>query len=207
MKNYTCKLEEDKFYHIYNRGNNKDKLFYSNANYEYFLRKYDEYLSDFVETYAFCLLPNHFHFLVRIKNVSKLTESMISLKAISSIKEEVILSTEERFRRLFITYSQAINKQQNRHGSLFEKPFRRIEISNTKYLANLVFYIHANPTLHGIDKDFRMYAWSSYHRILISKPSKLQKAEVIEWFSDKENYVAFHSQKIEIEKIKQLLLE
>ena len=60
-------LLENIFYHIYNRGNNGDDVFYEARNYKYFLEKYDLYLSDFVETYAYCLLPNHFHILIRVK--------------------------------------------------------------------------------------------------------------------------------------------
>ncbi len=66
MQDYRRKLEEDKFYHIYNRGNNGEKLFYTIANYMFFPRKYDEYLSTHIKTYAFCLMPNHFHLLVKV---------------------------------------------------------------------------------------------------------------------------------------------
>ncbi len=53
------------FYHIYNRGNNGENLFYRPENYGYFLQKFDHYLSGYLELYAYCLLPNHFHLLVR----------------------------------------------------------------------------------------------------------------------------------------------
>jgi hypothetical protein len=69
MKSKEIPLEENKFYHIYNRGNNRGNLFYNEGNYEFFLRKYDEYLSEFIDTYAFCLLPNHFHFLIGVKEI------------------------------------------------------------------------------------------------------------------------------------------
>ena len=69
MPNYRQPLEPGCFYHVYNRGNNGDNLFYNQENYKFFLRKYDEYLSPLVETYAFCLLPNHFHLLIRVKEI------------------------------------------------------------------------------------------------------------------------------------------
>ncbi|OFX57394.1 MAG: hypothetical protein A2046_06365 [Bacteroidetes bacterium GWA2_30_7] len=250
MFDYCCKLEAGRFYHVYNRGNNSDTIFYNKGNYAYFLRKYDEYLSDFVETYCFCLLPNHFHLLVRVKEnltnparVLNLESDATFLKGgittptkvpnflkesdVPFLKGDITTPTKvpnflkendatflkggitvsEQFRRFFTGYSMAINKQQNRHGSLFEKPFKRIEVNSIQYLQNIVFYIHANPQLHGFTNDYINYTWSSYKRILIDKPSKLFKKEVLEWFVDKENYINYHSQKIDIEIIKNLIIE
>ena len=193
-------LEAGKFYHIYNRGNNRENLFYNNGNYEYFLRKYDNYLSDYIDTFAFCLLPNHFHLLVRVKDEIK---EQSDLKNLTSLEKRI----SKQFSNLFNSYAKSINIQQNRVGSLFQRPFKRIEVLDTNHLANLIFYIHANPQKHGIIDDFRMYPWSSYHRILKSKPSKLNKEEVIKWFSNKDNYINYHAQKADIEKIKNMILE
>jgi REP element-mobilizing transposase RayT len=210
MKPLLVPLEAGKFYHIFNRGNNGDNLFYKNDNYIFFLRKSDEYLSEYIELYAYCLLPNHFHLLVRIKEVDTYHKNAWHFQnakrlEINYTNPEDMVSTA--FHRFFTSYAKAINKQQNRHGSLFENPFKRKVIENTSYLANLVFYIHSNPQMHGICSDFRQYAWSSYDRILKGKPSKLKKEEVIEWFTDKSNYVSFHAQKIELEKIKEIMME
>ncbi len=60
------------FYHIYNRANtDTDKLFYQERNYTYFLEKFDQYLSDYLEVWAYCIMPNHFHFLVKVKKDRK----------------------------------------------------------------------------------------------------------------------------------------
>lgn len=201
MKPLQIPLEQGKFYHIYNRGNNGDNLFYNPDNYKFFLRRLDEYLSDYIELYAFSLMPNHFHLLVQVK------EHGIDALHLADAKRLKYDPASLAFLKLFTSYSKAINKQQKRHGSLFENPFKRKEVDNTTYLSNLVFYIHANPQLHGIIDDFRQYPWSSYERIIVSKPSKLKKDEVINWFNDKENYVSFHSQKINIEQIRDLLLD
>ena len=69
MKPTQIPLQEGKYYHIYNRGNNRETLFYTEANYKYFLKKYDKYLSEYVDTYAYCLLPNHFHLLISVKEL------------------------------------------------------------------------------------------------------------------------------------------
>ncbi len=129
-------LELGKFYHVFNRGNNKEKIFFKEENYRYFLKTFDQCLSSHVETYAYCLMPNHFHFLIRILETPK-TDEESPLLAASTVSEQ--------FRKFFIKYSQAINIQEGRSGSLFQKPFKRKEISSNDYLTRVIFYIHANP--------------------------------------------------------------
>jgi len=215
MIDYRCMMTEGAFYHVYNRGNAGTNLFYNKGNYEFFLRRYSEYLSPHLDTFAYCLLPNHFHMLVRVKERNVVASSergdtfpkgakdLPGFENLAGLKT----NTSQAFSNFFNSYSKAINKQQNRHGSLFEKPFRRKHVTNTRYLANLVFYIHANPQLHGIVDDFRMYPWSSYERMLRTVPSKLQKEEVLQWFSSADNYIAYHGQKIEIAMIQELMIE
>ncbi|WP_423130327.1 transposase [Gaoshiqia sp. Z1-71] len=55
------------YYHIYNRGNNSCNIFREADNYEHFLELYDKYISPVADTFAWVLMPNHFHLLVRIK--------------------------------------------------------------------------------------------------------------------------------------------
>jgi REP element-mobilizing transposase RayT len=193
-------IEKNSFYHIYNRGNAGTYLFYNKGNYEFFLNRYAEHLSPFVDTFALCLLPNHFHLLVYIK------ETVIPLD-LPGFEKLAGLNISQAFSNLFNSYSKAINKQRNRHGSLFEKPFRRKRVNNTKYLANLVCYIHANPQLHGIAKDFRQYPWSSYERILKNSPTRLQKDAVLEWFKSKENYINYHQENLNFNSIQDLLID
>jgi putative transposase len=65
-------LENGNYYHIYNRGINSDILFNENKNYEHFLNLYDTHIEPIAETYAWCLMKNHFHFLVRIKEEAEI---------------------------------------------------------------------------------------------------------------------------------------
>jgi putative transposase len=199
--NYRIRIEPEKFYHIWNRGNNRENLFYTSANYEYFLRMYAECLDSVVETYAFCLLPNHFHLLVRTKAFATIE---VSPAGETSKKANPVSLA---FQHFFTAYSQAINVQQHRTGSLFQKPFKRLEVKSTSQLANLVHYIHINPQHHKIIDDFRQYPWSSYERILISRPSKLKKEEVIGWFENKENYLNYHSDHIKLDELKEVMIE
>ena len=217
--NYRIPIEPDKFYHIWNRGNNRENLFYNKANYKYFLQMYSDYLDPVSETYAFCLLPNHFHLLIRTKTfpVSSIegvspegTFPVSSTKGVSPAGETPIKKmnpVSHAFQGLFTAYSQAINLQRHRTGSLFQKPFKRLEVKSTKQLVNLVYYIHTNPQRHGIIDDFRLYPWSSYERLLISRPSKLRKEEVMLWFNNKENYLKYHAGIINPDDLKNIIIE
>lgn len=187
-------FESGKFYHLYNRGNNRENLFYKKENYYYFIRQFDKYLSNFIDVYVYCLLPNHFHFLIRVKDESEIQQYLATTDAIAlsdSICYSKVIS--ERFRRFFISYSQAINKQENRVGSLFQKHFKVKEVNSDSYFTSLVFYIHSNPQRHGLINDFRLWEYSSYHSIQLEKRSKLKKKEVVDWFGNIKAYRAFHN--------------
>jgi putative transposase len=67
MKNITSPLYPGGYYHVFNRGNNGENVFLEKRNYPYFLSLYTKYIEPIAETYAYCLLRNHFHLLVRIK--------------------------------------------------------------------------------------------------------------------------------------------
>lgn len=206
--NYRIRIEPEKFYHIWNRGNNRENLFYTAANYEYFLRMYAEFLAPVAETYAFCLLPNHFHLLIRTKPFVRVSPTNIEVSPVGETsKNKKSNPVSLAFQRLFTAYSQAINIQQHRTGSLFQKPFKRLEVKTVQQLANLVHYIHTNPQRHGIIDDFRQYPWSSYERILISRPSKLKKEVVLEWFLNRENYLNHHNRSIDLDELNEHLIE
>lgn len=186
MIDYYETLEEGQYYHIYNRGNNGENIFFKAENYNYFLKKFDSYLSDCVEVYSYCLLPNHFHFLIRIKE--NLTP-IYTLQKKYETADEIVC---EKFRRFFMSYAKAINVQEKRTGSLFIKIFKRKKVVDEFYFCTLVNYIHTNPKKHGIFEDYENYPYSSYQRILIDTPTKLQKDTILEMFNSTNEYVSSH---------------
>lgn len=186
LKN-TQPIYPNSYYHIYNRGNNRERIYFSDENYRYFLKKYDNYLSNHIETYVYSLIPNHFHLLIKTKNNSE----MVS----------------ELFRRLFITYSQKINAQENRSGSLFLKPFKRKLISDNNNLQRVIFYIHHNPIHHGLSKNLEDYRWSSYRTILNDSDTRLKRKEVIKLFGCKENFIQFHKDMLKLEEMPSIYLQ
>jgi REP element-mobilizing transposase RayT len=196
---YYAPLEPGCFYHVFNQGNAKVKVFYKEDNYSYFLRKVDSYLFDFLEIYAYCLLSNHFHMLVKIKEENEIINKASKIKELEGFINRNVgaenltgLLVSEMFRRLFMSYAKAINKQEKRTGSLFRKNFKRKKVTDLRYLKEVVIYIHRNPQRHGIEFNYRDYPWSSYNRILEDKGSKLKKEEVLDWFGDSQTFIASH---------------
>lgn len=175
-------LENGNYYHIYNRGINSDILFNENKNYEHFLNLYDTHIEPIAETYAWCLMKNHFHFLVRIKEEAE-------------IQTERKILPSQSFSNLFNAYTKAFNKSYNRHGALFERPFKRKSINNESYFQNLITYIHNNPVHHKICENPIEYPWSSYVTCISDKPTKLKRKKVIEMFNDIENFKYVHELK------------
>ena len=185
--NKTTLLKPGNYYHVYNRGNAGEILFYRKENYMYFLRLYFKYMNPVLETYAWCLMPNHFHFLIRVND----DQSNVS----------------RPFSNLFNTYAKTINRQEQRYGSLFQKPFKRIQINSEQYFLDLVLYIHTNPVHHGFVENLIDYPWTSYFSLLSGKPTKIQREKTIERFHDKMNFIYCHNEKNSFEKIKKLVGE
>jgi REP element-mobilizing transposase RayT len=167
----------DRYYHIYNRGNNKEKMFYHSVDYYFFLSKYKEYVAPFVETYAFCLLPNHFHFLLKTGN--EINQS--------------ITNVPNQLRKLFICHAQRINFMHQRMGGLFTKSYQRIEVQDEAYLTQLVNYIHKNPIKHGVHADYETYLYSSYRILVCESKTLLARDDVFDWFGGKQQFLDYHS--------------
>ena len=172
-------LQPGRYYHIYNRGNNREDLFRAERNYRYFLQLYARYVHPIADTFAYCLMRNHFHLLVRIKQTSQVSD-------VSKFKPS------QYFSNLFNAYAKAINKAYGRTGSLFEERFGRIEVTSDAYASQLIFYIHFNPQKHGFVDDFREWPWSSYAALRASATTKLNRAEVLSWFGGENRFEEFH---------------
>ena len=192
------------YYHIYNRGNNGIDVFLETENYNYFLRLYAKYIEPIAETYAWCLLKNHFHILVRIKEEIEVVASELSY---STTEKPKIIDPSRQFSHLFNAYTQAINKRHNRTGSLFEKNFERKLVTSESYFQQLIFYIHNNPVHHGFVKQMSLYPWSSYETIVSDRPTMFKRDEVIALYGDKENFLFYHNQQQNTNEINDLIIE
>lgn len=196
---YIVDLTEDNIYHIYNRTNNREPLFLSDDNRQFFLKKYNDYLSPFLETYCWCLLSNHFHFLVKIKSAKQIKNFLENKQELNAAEKDYLANEqpsskilEKAFHRFFTSYSMAFNKQHNRKGNLFHRPFKRIEVIRESHFTQSVVYIHANPLKHKIVADFTQYRWSSWQSIISDAPTRLLRKELVDWFGSKEHFIKAH---------------
>ena len=175
-------LQWGQTYHIYNRGINRENLFPEERNYRYFLQLYTRHVSPVADTYAYCLLRNHFHLLVHLKDLTDLDDP-------STAK-----LPSQHFSNLFNAYAKAFNRARDRTGNLFQRPFGRIEVTSDAYFAWLVVYIHHNPEKHGFVDDFRDWPYSSYPAQLSDQPTRLQRDEVLGWFDGPQGFAMAHRQ-------------
>jgi putative transposase len=196
-------LEYGVYYHIFNRGNNRQNIFFEERNYRHFLQLYGKYVQPVADTYAYCLLRNHFHLLVRIKREEEQPPQTFEVGNQTS----KVLSPSQQFSNWFNAYAKAINRAYGRTGSLFERPFGRIAVTSDAYFAQLVVYIHHNPQKHGLVDDFRNWPYSSYHALVSAKPTLLKREDVLDWFGGLPGLARLHEEQVPEGPLGPLLLE
>lgn len=195
MKNNQIILEPEKIYHIYNRANGSEKLFTNENQYYEFLQKYAVYIHPIVDTMAYCLLPNHFHLLVKVKKEEELLSFFKEQDPLYRLPESLGLSgsLSRQFGRLFSSYTQWLNKKTDRNGSLFTPNFKRKAVEDPFYFTELLGYIHTNPVKHGYIEDAMDWTFSSIHAYCSNLKSRVKTDIILDFFGgSKEDLLDFH---------------
>ena len=195
-------LQPGSYYHIYNRGVNRENIFREERNYAYFLRLYTKHITPVAETFAYCLLRNHFHLLVRIREYLQ-TDAVSKTASVSTPVSPALAS--KAFNNFLTAYAKAINKAYERTGALFQHHFGRIPITSDRYYAALVRYIHHNPRKHGFVSNFRDWPYSSYHALLSDKPTRLERATVLDWFDGARGMRELHAAEVDEQALRALI--
>ncbi len=198
----------DTYYHIYNRGTNGENIFVQEKNYEYFLKLYEKHISPIADTFAYCMLRNHFYIAVRIKSEEEIIKTLkVSTSDSKHNLQDAIANHDEglqgkplgfenyasqRFSNFFNAYAKSINIAYNRTGSLFEHPFGCVPITDDRQFWNVIAYIHQNPQKHKFVKDFRDWKYSSYGVIISTKHTIVKRDEVMKWFGNRDEYLSLH---------------
>ena len=147
------------YYHFYNRGVNRQPIFFAEENWGYFiglLRKYC--LVELLEIVAYCLMPNHYHLLAKAKT------DLVGKKVMQP---------------LTVAYAKAINKQQDRSGHLFQGPFQARLVESDGYLKWLSRYIHLNPVTAGLVEKPADWIFSSYRDYIGLRKGTLPQREIV----------------------------
>lgn len=132
------------YYHIYNKAVTDNKLFIEEKNYHFFVSKIKKYLLDSVDVLAYCLMPNHYHLMVQLKN-TELSRSM---------------------QQLAMSYATAFNKVYQRSGHVFHGRYQIKHITDQIYLDHLSIYIHLNPSSAGLVRKPEDWDFSSYREYI-----------------------------------------
>jgi putative transposase len=163
-------IEPNTLYHIYNQGNNKEYIFKENSDYQRFLTKTNGLIKPHAEILSYCLMPNHYHFIL-------LTNS----QSTSAIKVGALTLTRlsNGFRLLQSEYAQEFNKKYNRTGSLFRQrtKFKIVDNGDPNYPKNLLNYVLSNPLKDGLVKHLNDWPFSNYLDIIGERNGKLTSIE------------------------------
>jgi len=201
---HLAHFQPEAYYHVFSRTNNREPLFITDDNRRFFLNQYRKFLGPYVDTFSWCLMENHFHFTIRIKPATIITELVLQVPEMHRIMAQMhFLATpaperdfhpiiERQFTRLFTVYALSFNRQFERSGNLFYRPFKRVAIHDENHLIWLVYYVHTNIVRHKVLTDFTHYPWSSFPAFLTDRPTHLCKQEVLDWFGGLQGFLDFH---------------
>jgi REP element-mobilizing transposase RayT len=172
MARRNVQFEKNGYYHIYNRGCNREDIFQSEENYFYLLRKLKEKVIEYdIAVISYCLMPNHYHFLLR-QGSSKSVESLVQW--------------------LFNVYTKAFNAMYKRSGTLFEGPFKSLEIKKDSHLLHLCRYIHRNPLDAGLVAKIEDWKFSNYMEWIGKREDILVDLDFVqEHYASPEEYKEF----------------
>lgn len=144
MSKRTVPFIPGHYYHIYNKAVTDNKLFNEEKNYHFFISKIKKYLLDCVDVIAYCLMPNHYHLIIQLKN-TELSRSM---------------------QLLAMSYATAVNKMYQRSGHVFHGRYQIKHITDQIYLDHLSKYIHLNPSSAGLVVKPEDWEFSSYREYI-----------------------------------------
>ena len=180
----------DQYYHFYNRGNNRQVVFMERENYVYFLKGIKRYLRGRVEVIAYCLMPTHYHLLVKV--VAKQQTSEVANQTSEVLRQDASKQVSLAMQKFLISYTKAINKRFDRTGALFQGQFQAKPVTTYKHLLTLCAYIHANPVKDGLAASPEMWDFSNYLEWMGLRNGTLVNHEFIaENFGTGEEYKKF----------------
>ncbi len=160
------------YYHLFNRGANRDLIFFNADNYVYCLKLIHKYLNNYgLSLIVYCLMPNHYHFIIRQESEGGVSEFI---------------------RDVFNTYTQAVNRQQHRKGTLFQGRFRHIHIEKDEHILHLCRYIHLNPVKAGLVTLPEQWQYSNYPDWIGERDGTLtDRSFMLDNFGSSRNYREF----------------
>ena len=195
---FTESLLPGSFYHLFSRGVNREPIFHADDDYRFFLEKYAIHVVPIVDTFAYCLMGNHFHTLIQVK------EHCLLAGQATPVTPQM---ASQAIGNCLNAYVKMFNRKYERTGSLFERPFKRVPIKDESHLLTVVAYIHQNPRHHGFVDDFREWPWSSFEEFFVTTPSLVERSACLHWFDGLGKFQAQHLTRRPEEGYEQLIID
>ncbi len=196
--NYWQDYVEGYFYHMYNHGVHDIDLFREKFDFQYYLEKFKLYFSPYFEVYAYCLMPNHYHFIVRVReeeDIRKEIANLIDSKAKTYfLKGEIPLDKliEDQFRRMHSSYTLKMKRIYKNWGPLFLSKHKRVRIHFIEKILKQICYVHHNPIHHHFTNNYISWPYSSYHQLIHENNSLIETGKVFQLFGGKNDFIKSH---------------
>nr|WP_321410285.1 transposase [uncultured Carboxylicivirga sp.] len=166
-------FEKGHLYHIYNQGNNRQAIFFKSENYLYFLQKIRTHLLPYCDVLAWCLMPNHFHLMVRVNVI----ETHLMTRSHQVSKK---LSLNNSIATMLRSYTRAINKQEDTSGSLFRQKTKAICLTCPNGVAPSFYNTNAGALIN-IEQPEEQYPQQCYSYILNNPVKAGLVSRAIDW--------------------------
>ena len=195
------------FYHIVCKSIDGIILFKEDNDHEVFLQRFQQFTNPVLDVWSYCLLTNHSHHIVKMKplptvleNIKKISDQTLAMKSLlTDEKNERCFDTmiEKQMNSFLVSFANYTNNKYHRKGGLFQKPFRRIEVSDDVYLQQAIIYVNANAQKHKLVKDFRDHLYNAYAAIINNDFTFIDVNNVLEFFGGSEKFMSIHKSQVD----------
>jgi len=156
MSRRLISFDPGSYYHLYNRGVNRQKVFFEDRYYQFFLFNIERYIFPTADLIAYCLMPNHYHLLIYVRETSEVTSEVSTAMM-----------------KLSVSYTKMINLRYGRVGPLFQGAFQAKFVESDLYLSHLIGYIHLNPVTSELVDNPEDWLYSSFRDYLSLDPEEI----------------------------------
>jgi hypothetical protein len=197
------------YYHIVCKSIDGILLFQAETDYTVFKDRFKKFMDTFLDVMSYCFLPNHTHYVVKIKPVAIVaaavnlyapenrTKAMCSFLSNSANEAAFDTMIDRQMNSFLVSYANYFNNKYHRQGGLFQKPFKRIHIADDIHLQQAIIYTHANAQKHGIVSDFKKYPFSSYAEIIEENEYYTKSEAVLNFFGGTTKFIQTHQKQVE----------
>ena len=174
--------------HLYNHANGFENLFRDEDDYFLFTQRLIKFTSTVAHCHAYCLMPNHFHLVIRVREEQAITNTCY--------KGPIERQASKAFSNAFSSYAQIFNKKYGRMGALFIPSMKQRLVTSENDFCKVVHYVHSNPVHHGFTKTMGEWKYSSYAYLMNGRKGWLDTKYTIENFGSLDAFKKYHDQPI-----------